>query len=185
MSSAITAVVVAGAIKKRADDKAQHAKDAATMQQQSREDTAEAQQRADFAPYRQAGGKALSRLESLMYGDMDISETPGYKFRLEEGYKGVERSQAGRRFGGRAAKEMARYGQGMASQEYSAEFDRLRSMTDIGIQGAAKTATLSAGTTQRLGSMYSNYGSDRAQREVDKGDSQTEVVQNLWTAYNQ
>lgn len=184
MSSAITAVVVKGAIDKRGADKAQHARDYAFAGMTAREKAAEKQQRADFAPYRQAGGKALTRLEALIHGETDISDTAGYQFRLSEGYKGLEASQAGRRLGGRAAKEAMRYGQGMASQEYGAEFNRLKSMADMGTAAAAKTASLSAGTTARLGASQLDYGETRAGLEMDKSQALKRGLSSAWDAYN-
>lgn len=62
----------------------------------------------------------------------DFQESPGYQFRLGEGMKGLERSQAGRRLGGRAAKEALRYGQEYASGEYGKEFSRLSTLAGYG-----------------------------------------------------
>jgi len=184
MSSAITAVVVSGALSKRAADKAQHAADAATAQQLAREETSEAQMREDFAPYREAGGRALTRLENLMSGDYDVSQTAGYDFRLQEGYKGIERSQIGRRLSGRAGKEMMRYGQDYASAEYGAEYDRLRSMADIGLSGAAQTATLGAQSTARVSDIYGAQGEFGAEMAAAKGQMYGDTAKELWQAYN-
>ena len=250
MSSAILSIGTSEYQSRRAEK----SQEAATERQLGLEKESEAQIREDFAPYRAAGGKALSRLEQMMGlevtdpyaaeitnleqqiadisaqpalsagkvggvdvssmarqalqpklddlnerlaaakqkqtgwaapGEYDITQTPGYQFRLEEGYKGVERSQAGRRLGGRAAKEMARYGQEYASTEYGAEYDRLRSMADIGLSGAARTSQFGAQTTARVGDIYRREGEFGVGMAEAKGQMYQQGLQNLWTAYNQ
>lgn len=54
-------------------------------------------------------------------------DDPSYQFRLEQGQQALERSQGSRGLlnSGNAALELQEYGQGMASQEYGAQFDRL------------------------------------------------------------
>ena len=57
---------------------------------------------------------------------VNLEEDPGYKFRLEEGLKAVRRGAAagsGARSGA-TMKALTRYGQGAASQEYGAAYDR-------------------------------------------------------------
>lgn len=54
-------------------------------------------------------------------------DDPSYKWRLEQGQQATERSLAARGLlnSGNAAIELQAYGQGMASQEYGAQFDRM------------------------------------------------------------
>lgn len=107
---------------------------------------------AQAAPYRKVGSQALFSLADMMgvktenpyepgtpeytafenRQTYDFQKSPGYQFRLEEGMKGLERSQAGRRLGGRAAKEALRYGQGFASNEYGSAFNRLSTLAGFG-----------------------------------------------------
>jgi len=180
----IGATAVSAVVSKRQADKAQHAADTASAQQLAREETSEAQMREDFAPYREAGGRALTRLEDLMSGDYDVSQTAGYDFRLQEGYKGLERSQIGRRLSGRGAKEMMRYGQDYASAEYGAEFDRLRTMADIGLSGAGQTATLGAQSTARVSNIYGQQGEFNVGMAQAKNQMYQQNISNMWAAYN-
>lgn len=55
-----------------------------------------------------------------------ITDDPGYQFRLEQGQKALERNLAaqGKYLSGAALKELTEYGQGMASQEYGAAYQR-------------------------------------------------------------
>lgn len=54
-------------------------------------------------------------------------DDPSYQFRLEQGQQALERSQGSRGLlnSGNAALELQEYGQGMASQEYESQFERL------------------------------------------------------------
>lgn len=87
--------------------------------------------REDLEPYREAGERALSRMERFgrAYPDQEpfpsldeatLRASPGYQARLEEGKKAVERSAAarGNLLGGRALKELNRFAQDYASNEY-------------------------------------------------------------------
>lgn len=71
----------------------------------------------------------------------DISETPGYQFRMDQGVNALNRSLAatGNRLSGRAVKAATRYGQGLASQEFSNRFNRLASLSGRG-QAAVETS---------------------------------------------
>lgn len=89
----------------------------------------------------------------------DFEEDPGYKFRLEQGQKGLERSAAARGglLSGRAAKDMAAYSQGMGSQEYGRASDRF-------------TADRSFAADD-YGSAFNRYAADRGFVAGQKGDA--------------
>lgn len=88
----------------------------------------------------------------------EFEEDPGYQFRLSEGQKALERQQSARgiRLGGAAMKDAMRFGDGLASQEYSAwwnrqranqtdYFNRLSSLAGLGTQ--ANQQQINAGTS--------------------------------------
>lgn len=91
----------------------------------------------------------LSQVEQELSGmdpqasasQFDLSQTPGYQFRFNEGMNALDQSLAatGNRFSGRAAKAAQRYGQGLASQEFSNRFNRLASLSGRG-QSAVETS---------------------------------------------
>lgn len=184
MSSAITAVVVGGAISSSQASKARSAQASATASQLAVEQEQFALTRADTAPYREAGGRALGQLEQMMSGDYDVSQTAGYQFRLDEGYKGVERSQIGQRLSGRAAKEMARYGQDYASAEYGAEFDRLSQMANYGVGGVAQATAAGSASAARTSDIYGAQGEFGVEMAQAESKSYQDTISNLWTAYN-
>lgn len=115
-----------------------------------------AQQREDQAPYRAAGQRAIDYLSGgaqagnefnapvpftrpgaptyTPFGEAEFMADPSYKFRVAEGLKALDRtaSARGNLVSGRALKEVQRYGQDSASQEYQAAYGR--HTTDYGQQ---------------------------------------------------
>lgn len=77
-------------------------------------------------PWRKAGMNALAQIGGGFTGKVDLTQDPGYAFRLQEGQKALERSAAARGglLSGGALREAQRYGQGMASQEYQNAYNR-------------------------------------------------------------
>ncbi len=88
-----------------------------------------AQQRADQAPWLEAGKTSLAQLMAGVAkgGEFDqqfqrgqFEEDPGYQFRLEEGQRGIENQAraAGGMYSGATLKALSRFNSGLASQEY-------------------------------------------------------------------
>ena len=100
--------------------------------------------RKDTEPYRQVGVQNLNRLAELMSGGKVTPEMmgPGYQFRVSEGQKGVQNylNRIGMKRSGRAMKEMERFGQGIASDEFGNYFNRLGMLAGFGPQGVAQSA---------------------------------------------
>lgn len=72
---------------------------------------------------------ALSRSAADIAGErFNFTEDPGYQFRLAEGNRALDRAaSAGGRFdSGRAMKDLLRYGQDFASNEYGVGYDRFQ-----------------------------------------------------------
>jgi hypothetical protein len=101
---------------------------AADLQYQQFRDTAALQE-----PFRQAGVRALPLLEAqrnmmpgAFTGKVDLTQDPGYAFRLSEGQKALDRSAAARGglISGGALKAAQRFGQDLGSQEYQNAYNR-------------------------------------------------------------
>lgn len=116
--------------------------------------------------YEAVGREALSPLSGLILGkqfnpetgDFDVisdeqrmdlfQKSPGYQFRLDQGKKALERSQAsrGNLLSGGALKELEQYSQGIASDEYGSYLNQLSSLF-----GAGQTASMNAAQIQAGG----------------------------------
>lgn len=133
------------------------------------------QGRLDYAPYRETGLNALARLRDLQYQPFDESRfraSPGYGFRLDQGLKAIEQSALARggMLSGNTLKEMQRYGQGLASDEYNNAFNRyqtefsnrllpLQYLTNMGSNAAGNSAQLSQGYgSNAAGTMMTGAG---------------------------
>ena len=81
-----------------------------------------------------ASGNALSP-EEIMKRD------PGYQFRLDEGVRAIDRyrSAKGGSLGGGALREITRYGQGYASNEYQNMYNRVSNIAGLGQVGVSQS----------------------------------------------
>ena len=150
--------------KKSADVQAKGMKSAAQMQLD-----AAAQARADLAPWRETGGEAVGRLGEIFLGDdgPDYSEffkSPGYDFRFGEGIRAIDRSASarGRLNSGATGRELTRYGQGFASNEFNQYANRLASLAGIGQTSAAQTGQFGTQAAGIAGGHIANAGTARA-----------------------
>lgn len=113
------------------------------------------------------------------YSPEQLTDDPSYQFRQAEGQKGLERQLAagGNTFSPRAAKELMRYNQGLASTEYGSAFDRNRATQgDIynrlaGVSGAGQTAS------QGLTSAGQSYAGNIGQTLASQADVRTAADQ--------
>ena len=66
-----------------------------------------------------------NQLNTLLTNPNSFSGTPGYQFALDQGMQGVERSNSASRNSGNALAALAKYGTGLAQQDYGNQVDRL------------------------------------------------------------
>lgn len=96
--------------------------------------------------------------------DMVLASSPGYQFRLGEGMKALDRNQSKYRFTPRAAKEMERYSQGFASNEFGNFLESQFRLAGMG--GNAVNTSASAGANAANGisnaAMYGGAGAANA-----------------------
>jgi hypothetical protein len=129
-------------------------------------------------PYRTAGAESLADLAAMGRAKAptaaDLEEDPGYRFRLAEGTKALERSAAARGglLGGGTLRSLTRYSQSEASQEYANMFDRFMKQQEARRLSLSKLADigLTAGTEagRFLTTGYQQAG-DWATRATQKG----------------
>ena len=121
-----------------------------------------AQNRADMAPWRNAGQAALGQLNAgtVPGGDFnrdfslaDFQKDPGYQFRMDQGSNALQSSAAARGglMNGGTLKALDRYGQDYASGEYTNAYNRFNADRTqrfnrlSGIAGTGQTATRDVG----------------------------------------
>ena len=126
----------------------------------------------EIAPWREAGTRGLAEFEKMIFeGPGEMTEDPGYQFELSEGLKAFRRgaSAKGTLGSGAHAKELVRYGQGLASKRYDQFLNRYRArLGDFGqLVGMGQRATefgagLRERTGQRAGAHQQDIGAARA-----------------------
>lgn len=147
------------------------------------------QSREDSAPWREAGTKALERLDEKVQagpGEFNPEEDPGYKF----GYKEfVEKpllrgsSAGGRLGGGRVQKELTRYASDYGSTKYDNFLNRwYKSLTpDQSLAGQGQTSAAQSGqnamaTGQIIGDNQMSAGAARATGYQNQGSIAANVA---------
>lgn len=161
-AAAILGSAVIGAASSRSASKAQSraAGQAADLQREQFDRQMEMQ-----APYREAGVRALGKLESASeytpFGMSQFQQDPGYAFRMSEGMKGLERSAAARGglLSGNMLKSIQRFGQDLASQEYTNAFNRYGIERERRLNPLQSLAGVGQTSVNQLGAAGQNYAS--------------------------
>jgi hypothetical protein len=205
MSGIATAIigsaVVGGYAAKKAASKQAEAANNATAAQQTQVE----QVRNDNAPWMKEGGIAIGMMGqgiqpggefTKTFGADDFEKDPGYQFRMDEGMRGVENSGSARGgvLGGRTLKELMRYGQGFASNEYGNAYNRFNNDLTTkwnrlaSVAGAGQTATRDVGVSGTNGVNQINEntvgaGNARASGYIGVGNAITGGAQSLGNFY--
>lgn len=138
--------------------------------------------RSDYAPWREAGQRALGTLESDINAPLkpaDVMSEPGYQFGLDQGQLALDRKQSalGGRAGGAALKAAARWGGDYATTRYDAAYqrrqdrlNRLAALAGIGQTATTGTAAAGANSANQISSLLQNSGNMAAGAEMAKGN---------------
>ena len=143
---------------KAASTQAASADRAADLQQQQFERQVELQ-----TPFREVGLRALPELEAASrytpFGMSQFQQDPGYAFRMSEGMKGLERSAAARGglLSGSTLKGIQRFGQDLASQEYTNAFNRYQTERNARLNPLQSLAGFGQTSTNQLGAAGQSY----------------------------
>lgn len=169
-----------------ANVKASEAQAQATAQANQHLQNSYAQQQGYLNPYNQSGLTALSGLgagqNSIMNG---YQASDAYKFQLSEGQNAINNSMAAKGLGNSsaAAKSLAQYSQGLASQDaqqyYNNEFNRLNTLAGYGINAATNLS----GATGSLGANLSNNTTGLGDAKAAAHIGQANQSQNAFNQY--
>lgn len=117
---------------------------------------------------------AIGSVNNLAFTEKKgFQETPGYAFQLEQGNKAVlnNLSALGMKNSGLAMKELTRFGQGLANQEYGNWLNRLATTAGLGQQQTNTTNALLANTASNVGQTIQNAGDARASGYIGAGNA--------------
>lgn len=166
------AVALTGIIASQSSQNATSAETNAASQANNTQTGQYNQTRQDWAPWRAAGAGALNELTGGMpnlnrpFSMADFQADPGYKFRMDQGNKAIERSAAARGGldSGDTLKALSNYGQDSASAEYGKAFDRyninntntFNRLSSIAGLGQTATANVTNAGTNAANNISSN-----------------------------
>ena len=139
------------------------------------------QTRQDFAPWREAGGQAIGQGLAMIQPGYDHTTSPGYQFRFDEGMRGIENSAAARGMlgSGGTLKDLVRFGQGVAADDYNQQFNRTMAIAAGGQQANATTGSLGAMAAQNAGNAYMQAANAKASGYAGQAQAWGGALNNL------
>lgn len=108
------------------------------------------------------------------FGAADFNADPGYKWRTEQGMKGLERSAAARGglLSGGAMKDAMNYNQGAASQEYGNAYNRFQTDRSNILNPLQSLAGMGQSATGQMAQSAQNYGQSGGNTMTQAGNAQ-------------
>lgn len=103
----------------------------------------------------------------------DFEQDPGYQFRMQEGQKALERSAAARGGlgSGRMMKDLQRFGQDLASQEYGNAYNRFQAQQANQYNRLANLAGLGQSTSGALANQAMQQGQNMGNIQMGLGNA--------------
>lgn len=192
------AAVLGGATSIISGNKAANAQEDAANKSVAEQQREYDQARSDYAPWRNTGTGALSKLGSL-YGINsdgttgapsqsainDFQNTPGYQFQLQQGTQAAEHSAAARGLlgSGAAMKSIASYAGGLADSTYNQYVGQLNTLAGFGQSATNATTAAGQNAANNISSAYTNAGNARASSYANTGSAINGTLQNLASVY--
>lgn len=120
-------------------------------------------------------------------GDNNFRAAPGYNFRFDEGQRAVESSAAGRGMllSGRTLKELTRFGQGIGSAEYDAEFARRAAIAGLGYQGSNSLNNAQMYTSGQVNNAIGQAGAANSSAYINYANAANNALNNGMYLYGQ
>jgi hypothetical protein len=193
------AIISGNAAEDAAETQAAAADRAAALQDKQFQQT-----RKDRLPFLEAGYKGQNRLMDLLglsdntgaagYGSAaknfsmaDYQADPGYNFRMSEGLKALDRTAAARGglLSGAALRGATRYGQDMASQEYTNAYNRYNTNRENILNPLLSISGKGQLTANELGNAGQAYATSAGNAYMNAGDARASGYMGSAKAWNQ
>ena len=182
VGAAVVGAVASSDSARSAANKANDGTQASISEQQRQYD----QTRADYAPWREAGARALANYETAISAPTtaaDVMADPGYQFGLQQGQRALDSkfSAAGGRVSGAAMKQASRYSTDYASTKYNEVYqraqdrlNRLASLANLGQTATSGSAAAGASSANAISSALTSGADTSAAARLAQG--------NIWTS---
>jgi len=172
-----------------------YASNKAAGEQANAQNAATAEQRRQFnrqielqEPFRQAGVNALPELVAASrytpFGMEQFQASPSYGFRLKEGLRALEGSAAARGglLSGNTLRGIARYGQGLASEEFGNAFNQYQIERNARLNPLQSLVGVGQTSTNTLSNEAGQYGQQMAQNAINMGNARASSYMNTANA---
>lgn len=139
-----------------------------------------------YNPFLQTGYGANDALSRLIADPSSVRSLPGYQFDMDEGVNALDRSAGSRGLlkSGRAAKDLMRFGTGLADKTYGDQISRLMGVTTgvggMGASGTAQGLTGALGARQNASSFDFNSAPTVGQGQIAAANAKAQGTQNLF-----
>lgn len=167
---------------RRAADAQAQAQQAAIDEQRRQYD----QTRQDMEPWRLAGQDGLNRLQGLLNDPNSIQDSNAYQWRLGQGLQALDRSAAARggMFNGGHSADLMQFGQGLASQEYGDQWNRLAGLAGVGQTANSQLGQFGANMAGNVGNALGNIGNARASSYANQGQNYAQMAGVIGGGFN-
>ena len=175
MGAIVTAAAIAGAATLASGAMgAKASKDAARQANRganaaiAEQEAAREQFQANINPYLQFGQQGIAGLQALLEDPNSIQDSAAYQFRLDQGLQGLDRSAAARGslYSGGHSADLMDFGQGLASQEYANQWNRLANIASMGQNAAVGAGSMAQNTANAIGGLYAQQGENSANATI-------------------
>lgn len=134
------------------------------------------QQQANQKPWMEAGQTSLAQMLQMNNGGFDASQLandPGFQFRMAQGQKALERSAASRGGlnSGGFMKGLARYSQGVASDEFGNRYNRLAQLAGLGSSSTNQINATGSQYANSMSNLYGDMGNANAAAAIGQGNA--------------
>lgn len=136
-------------------------------------------------PYMDSGLAGNSGLMALLRDPNSIKDSAAYQWRFNQGMEGLDKSAAARGslFSGAHTKDAMQFGQGMASQEYGDQWNRLMGLTNMGQNSAMGLGQLGMGAGSSIANLYSGMGNARGSSYAQQGANNAGMIGSIGSMF--
>ena len=183
--AAAAASVISGAMSNNSAKKSANAQIAGLQKGADTIDSYYQDAKGYLQPYMDSGLAGNSALMKLMQDPNSIKDSAAYQFRFGQGMDALDKSAAARGslFSGAHSKDAMTFGQGLASQEYDNQWNRLFNLTNMGQQTAGGLGQLGMGAGNSLANLYGGMGQARGSMYGQQGANNANMMGSLGSIF--
>ncbi|MHC9085339.1 hypothetical protein ACYX7E_09905 [Luteimonas sp. RIT-PG2_3] len=145
------------------------------------QEAARLQTQQNIQPYLDSGQSGLNGLAGLLNDPNSIKDSQAYQFRFNQGLQGLDRSAASRGslYSGGADADRISFGQGLASQEYGDQWNRLAGLAQLGQNAAVGVSSLGQQSANAIGNLHSANGQAQAGGQIGSANAWSNALGGL------